>query len=135
MSPLELKTVAIRPDGCFSVMLWVGRPFAVSVERTFDAGEAEHGKRIVIPAGVHRCRRSKYFKGGYDTYEIEIAGHTRVLFHKGNLEQHSEACVIVAESFGTLSGQTAVLNSKGGFDEFMALANGVEEFDMEVSGR
>ena len=126
---LELKTVAVREDGCFSAMLWEGRPFAVSVERTFEGG------RVVIGNGVHRCKRSHYHKGGYQTFEILIEGHTRVLFHKGNKETDSEACVIVGESFGDLGGATAVLDSKGGFDEFMRLTAGLDEFDMNVSGR
>ena len=34
--PLELVTVAILPEGCFSVLKWRSRPVAVSVERTFE---------------------------------------------------------------------------------------------------
>lgn len=126
---LELKTIAVREDGCFSVLLWDRRPFAVSVERTFE------NLRIVIPNGIHHCVRSVYYKGNYATFEIKIAGHTRVLFHKGNLEEHSEACVIVAESFTVLNGQTAIGDSKGGFEELMQLAKNEQEFLMEVSGR
>lgn len=132
---LMVKTVAVRNDGCFSCLLWMGRPFAVSVERTFSPGEAEHGKHIVIPNGIFVCNRSFYHKGGYPTFEIDVPGHTRVLFHKGNLEDHSEACVIVAESFGMLSGKTAVLDSAGGFNEFMSLTKDYESFQMEVVGR
>lgn len=125
---LELKTVALREDGCFSVLLWDGRPFAVSVERTFEDGP-------VIENGKYLCKRDFYHKGGYPTFEIIIEGHDRVLFHRGNVETHSEACVIVAESFGVLGEETAVLDSKGGFSEFMSLASGLESFGMEVSGR
>ena len=128
MVRLQLKTIAVRDDGCFSVLLWDGRPFAVSVERTFD-------DRVVIGNGVYSCKRDFYHKGGYPTFEIYVVGHHRVLFHKGNLETHSEACIIVAESFGVLEGQTAVLDSAGGFNEFMRLAEGLDEFKMEVSGR
>lgn len=136
MSPsLELKTVAIRDDGCFSVLLWDGRPFAVSLERTFSDGEAAHGKRLVIPAGILVCKRTQYHRGGYPTYEIEVEGHERVLFHKGNKEEDSLACVLVAESFTLLNGKTAVGDSGGGFNEFMQLANGRERFTMLVSGR
>jgi hypothetical protein len=132
---LELSTVAIRTDGCFSVLLWDGRPFAVSVERTFELGESSHGKRIVIPAGLALCTRTLYHRGNYATFEISVAGHSRVLFHKGNLEDHSEACVIVAESFGELKGKTAVLDSRGGFNEFMSLTAGLQQFYMNVTHR
>ena len=126
---LQLKTVAVRDDGCFSVLLWDGRPFAVSVERTF-----ENGKPVILN-GTYACRRDYYHKGGYPTFEIHVPGHTRVLFHKGNKEVHSEACVIVAESFSVMDGVTAVSDSKGGFDEFMTLTAGLDEFQMEVTGR
>ncbi len=126
---LELKTVAVRHDGCFSVLLWDGKPFAVSVERTFDEGAP------VIDNGKYLCKRDYYNKGGYATYEIQIAGHDRVLFHKGNVETNSEACICVAESFGVLDGATAVLDSQHGFDEFIALTDSMDSFGMEVSGR
>lgn len=138
---LQLKTISIRKDGCFSVLKWReegeedGRPFAVTVERTFNEGEAAHGKRIVIPAGVLVCRRTNYIRGGYPTFEIAVQGHTRVLFHKGNKEADSEACVLVAESFTHIENQTMIGDSKGGFTEFMELTKGLNQFEMEVSGR
>jgi hypothetical protein len=146
---LELKTVAIRDDGCFSAALWDGRPFAVALERTFEHGEAAHGKRIVVQAGLVLCRRDFYHKGGYETFEIEIPEHDRVLFHRGAIEEHSLACVILGESFGGFdalnkaysqhaiddSARTALLGSSVAFAEFMKLAEGLREFHMLVSGR
>lgn len=126
---LELKTVAVRDDGCFSVLLWNGLPFAVSVERTFE------DRRPVIENGTYQCVRDFYHKGGYETFEITVDGHDRILFHKGNVEAQSMGCVLVAKSFGALDGATAVLDSKGGFNELMHLARGVEQFTMEVTGR
>lgn len=126
---LDLKTVAVREDGCFSVLLWDGRPFAVSVERTFE------NNRVVVGNGVFQCRRDFYHKGGYETFEIYVVGHHRVLFHKGNLEDHSEACIIVGESFGIQQGKTAVLDSGGGFAELMRLTQGLSAFDLVVTGR
>lgn len=129
MTRLEIVTVSVRDDGCFSALLWDKRPFAVSVERTFE------NKRIVIGNGIYRCTRDHYHKGGYETFEIQVDGHDRVLFHKGNTEENSEACVIVAESFGALNGKTAVLDSKGGFAEFMTLTAGLPHFLAWVHGR
>lgn len=126
---LEMKTVAVRDDGCFSVLLWDGKPFAVSVERTFENG------RPIIHNGVYRCNKSHFHRGGYPTFEIMVPGHSRVLFHKGNTEDDSIGCVIVAESFGQLRGKTAVLDSKGGFAELWALTGHLDGFNMVVSGR
>ena len=125
----ELKTVAQRPDGCFGVLLCEGRPFAVTCERTFE------NLRTVIGNGKFRCTRSRYHRGGYETFEIHVAGHSRVLFHRGNKETDSAACVLVAESFAVMEGDTAIADSRRGFDEFMVLATGHREFDLIVSGR
>ena len=126
---MELKTVAIREDGCFGVLLFNGRPFAVTLERTFE------NLRTVIRAGAHQCRRSYYHKGGYETFEITVEGHARVLFHKLNVEEESEACVGVGESFGQLHGETAIIDSKHGFEEFVSLTAGLNEFVLDVTGR
>lgn len=126
---LEIKTVAVLSDGCFSVLLWKGRPFAVSVERTFDDGNS------ILKSGTYQCVRSYFYRGGYPTFEILVPGHSRVLFHRGNTEEDSTGCVCVAESFGTLKGKVAVLQSKEGFGELMALVSELDKFTLTISGR
>lgn len=124
----ELRRVAVREDGCFSAFLCHGRPFAVTNERTFE------NLRVVVGMDVVRkCRRTTYHRGGYETFEIEVPGHSRVLFHRGNKEGDSEGCVLVAESFSTIDGQTIIGDSKNGFAEFMELARSLKEFDLYVS--
>lgn len=129
MTRLEIKTVAVLDDGCFSVLLWDGRPFAVSVERTFADGLP------IIQRGVYDCRRDFYHKGGYETFELIIPEHDRVLFHRGNTEDNSLACVCVAEKFGALNGKVAVLESQEGFAELMQLTKGINVFLCEVTNR
>lgn len=130
MDILELTTVAIHPQGCFSVLKnFDGLPFAVSVERTFDDGFP------VIRAGMHKCKRSFFHKGGYETFEIEVTGHSLILFHKGNTEEDSIGCICLAESFGSINNATAVIDSKHGFEEFMQLTKCFAEFYLNVKGR
>lgn len=127
MQPLiTVKRVAKLPEGCFGAALHLGVPFAVTLERTFDDGQP------VIPAGTYDCKRSYFHGGGYETYEISVPGHSRVLFHKGNIEVDSAGCVLIAESFGVLGREVAILDSKGGFSEFMSRVNGVGEFQLSV---
>lgn len=130
----QLHSIPALEAGQFGVLCYEGRPFAVTLERTFE------NLRTVIPAGIHRCKLTKYIKGGYPTYEIEVAGHDRVLFHRGNLETDSLACILVAESFAMFGDVAGVADSKHGFDEFMMLAqdangNQVAEFELEITGR
>ena len=122
-----LKTVSIIPDGCFGVLLHNDIPFAVTLERTYD-----EGKQIKIPAGIHNCTRSRYNRGGYDTFEIEIEGHSRILFHKGNTELHSEGCILVAESFAMFGDKPGIALSGEGFKEFMNRAGPIDRFMLTV---
>lgn len=126
---MELKTVALRSDGAFGVLLWDARPFAVTVERTFD------DMSTVLRNSTYRCPRSFYHHGGYETFEIVVPSHLRVLFHKGNREIDSMACVCVAESFTRMDGVTAIGDSAHGFEEFMSLTAGLDWFDLVVTGR
>lgn len=124
----QLKRVAVHKFGAFGVIMKSGIPFAVTLERTF-----EPDNRIVVPYGIVLCERSRYYKGGYPTYELQVAGHSRVLFHKGNKEDHSRGCILVAESYHVFGNQPGIANSAGGFREFMRLTGGVEAFNIEVS--
>jgi hypothetical protein len=132
---LELKTISVIEEGCFSGLNWNKVPFAVSVERTFEPIPIFPYFRVVLENGLYRCVRDFYHKGNYETFEILVPGHDRVLFHKGNKEVNSEACVCIAESFTRLDGVTAIGDSKHGFEEFMQLTEGLNEFPMTVSGR
>jgi hypothetical protein len=124
----ELKRVAKIASGAFGVLLHNGIPFAVTLERTYDPGNT-----VKIGNGFHECHRSRYNKGGYDTFEITVPGHSRILFHKGNTELHSEGCVLVAESFATFGDKPGVAMSAEGFNEFMKRVGEVDSFTLEVS--
>lgn len=127
---MELKTLAVRHDGCFGGLLWKGMPFAVSLERTFDDGHP------VIGNGQWRCKRDFYHKGGYETFEIIVPGHDRVLFHKGNKEEDSMACVLTGEQFIVLpTGRAGIGASGDAFKEMMTLTAGIDEFWLVVTGR
>lgn len=126
---LELKTIAVREDGCFSVLLWEGRPFAVSVERTFE------DERPILSNGEYDCVATQYIRGGYPTFEIMVAGHSRILFHKGNTELDSIGCVVIGNSFDMWKDMTVVTDPKDGFAKFAALTAGLKGFKLTVSGR
>ena len=123
-----LKRVAVLPDGARGVLLCRDIPFAVTMERTYD----DLHRAVKIPPGMYNCTRSRYFRGGYDTFEIHVPGHSRILFHKGNWETDSEGCVLIGESFARLKDKEAIADSSGGFGEFMALAQGVDSFSLTV---
>ena len=124
----QIKRIAILNSGAFGVLLHNGVPFAVTLERTYDPGNT-----VKIGNGFHECHRSRYNKGGYDTFEITVPGHDRILFHKGNTELHSEGCVLVAESFAVFGDKPGVALSADGFAEFMKRAADADSFTLDVS--
>jgi hypothetical protein len=129
---LELVRVSIAPEGCFGVLLFEGLPAGiVTLERTWPLAEsAPRGPQFVkIPPGLYRCVRTRFVRGGYDTYEVTgVPGHSRLLAHQGNIEGDSEGCMLIGQRFGQVSGRPGVLGSRLGFVEFMRLAAGRSEF-------
>ena len=124
----ELKRVSIINHGAFGVLLQNGVPFAVTLERTYDPGNT-----VKIGNGFHECYRSRYNRGNYDTFEITVPGHERILFHKGNVELHSEGCILVAKAFDDFGDKPGISMSAEGFSRFMKRAADVDSFTLEVS--
>jgi len=57
-----------------------------------------------------------------------VEGRSHILFHKGNTEEDTQGCILIAEQFGYLNGKVAVLSSKAGFNEFMFKMTGIDAF-------
>ena len=132
---LELVRISVQPEGAFGVLLKAGLPLGpVTVERTYPLKDsAPRGPQLVkIPPGSYRCERTRYHKGGYDTFEVMgVVGHSRLLFHLGNSETDSEGCVLLGQRFGPYQG-TGILQSRLGFAEFMSFMGSRPSFHLEV---
>ena len=133
-----IKRIAYTEDGTFGVLLSDGVPFAVTLERQWL-----DNRRSVscIPEGkytVTRCNKSSDY--GFrdsprfgDTFMVnEVPNRSKILFHKGNLDEDSHGCILVGEEYGTLSGDAAVLSSKKGFNEFLKIHRRANAFDLEI---
>lgn len=133
---IELVRVAIAPEGCFGVLLIDGVPAGpVTIERTYPLVESRpRGPQFVkIPSGRYRCVRTMYHRGGYESFEVTgVLGHSRLLWHAGNVEEDSEGCILVGQRFGFLSGRPCVISSRLAFGEFMRLTGGRQSFDLLV---
>jgi hypothetical protein len=145
-----LIRLAVRAEGAFGVLIRhadpsdvIGVPFAVTLERTYDKaadagvsqayGDALGALQFVkIVEGRHRCVRRFFERGGYWTYDIQTPEHTATLLHKGVLEQHSEGCVLVGESYSILAAAPGIADSGPGLAEFLSYAGSRAEFDMDV---
>ena len=138
MIHLTIHRVVTGDDGTFGVLLAENKPFALTVERQWL--DNIRGQSC-IPTGeynVKRCIASpEYgFKNSPrfgDTFHVQnVKDRSKILFHKGNVDDDSHGCIIVGEQFGTLHDDIAVLSSRQGFGEFMSLLKGQNEFELTI---
>jgi hypothetical protein len=84
-----------------------------------------------IPAQQYIAEPYQSLRFGF-TYQIDnVPGRTHILFHSGNKVKDTEGCILLAEHFGKLKGERAVLNSGGTFNRFLGLLGG-EPFHLTI---
>lgn len=115
--------------GTFGVMKINKEVFCV----TLEPRDEENVQSISsIPAQQYLCKRiisPKYS----ECFEIQnVPGRTHILIHAGNVVEHTEGCVIVAEHYGKLQENRAVLNSGNTYKKFMALLEGHDELHLTL---
>lgn len=72
-----------------------------------------------IPDGLYRCVPRRYYRGGYDAWEITgVPGRDLILFHKGNKADDVTGCIVVGTRIVALSaGVLGVYPSAPAFEE------------------
>jgi hypothetical protein len=129
MKTLILKRQSTFEDGTFGVLLDGVRPFAVTLERQWLDNKKNES---CIPEGEYVCRRVISPRFG-ETFEVtDVPNRTYILFHKGNIEEHSRGCILIGEQFESLNGKTAVLRSGKGYNEFMDRLKGEDAFLVNI---
>lgn len=115
--------------GTFGTLLFHSEAFC----STLEPPDLLNAKNISsIPAQQYLCRRTISPKYG-GVFEVQnVPRRSRILFHAGNVVEHTEGCIIVAQHFGKLRGDRAVLNSGKTFNEFMNRLNGYNEFLLTI---
>jgi len=86
-----------------------------------------------IPAQQYLCQR--YSSARYpNTFQImNIPNRNYVLFHAGNTIEHTKGCILLAQYFGKLKGNRAVLNSGLTFKSFMHIMARIDRFHLTIS--
>lgn len=125
---IYLLITSRRKKGAFGVIFdFAGKEFAVCLMRTFDPDNS-----TVLNKGTYECTKTTFHEGGYETFEIHVEGHTRVLFHKGNWETDSLGCVLLGEAFEELNGKDAIAQSGAAFAEFWSKYREFEKITLSV---
>lgn len=129
MKDIVLRRVSSNTKGTFGVLMDNEAPFAVTLERPWLGNQSNVS---CIPPGVYVCRRVDSPKFG-DTFEVTgVPGRSHILFHKGNRVDDSHGCILVAEEFGKLGDEIAILSSGRGYGELMSKLEGSSEFILTI---
>ena len=68
-----------------------------------------------------------------DTFQVmNVPDRDLILWHPGNLIEHTEGCILLAQYYGKLRGNRAVLNSGLTFKSFINIMIGVNEFHLTI---
>lgn len=97
------------PDGTFGALTDAdGNKICVTCELPWLDNEP---RKSCIPLGVYPCIPHNSMAHP-DTWEVtNVPGRSEILLHNGNIDTQSAGCILVGDSFGTLNGKPAVLNS------------------------
>ena len=85
-----------------------------------------------IPAQQYVCKRVMSPRFG-ETFEImDVPDRFNVLFHSGNTDDNTLGCILLAQYFGKLKGNRAVLNSGNTFKAFMKVMQKQDVFHLTI---
>lgn len=116
MHIVELIRLEESEQGTFGVLRINKEVFCATLEP--PDRENETG-RSSIPAQQYMCQPVESPTHG-GTFEVtRVPGRSHVLFHAGNVAEHTEGCIILGQYFGKLREQRAVLNSGTTFKAFL----------------
>ena len=100
---------------------------------TLEPADNENAQNISsIPAQQYICKRyqSPRYK---NTFQVtNVPDRTSVLFHAGNIIDHTQGCISLGQYFGKLRDNRAVLNSGATFKSFMGIMQGETEFHLTI---
>jgi len=66
-------------------------------------------------------------------YEVmSVPGRSSIKIHPGNTDENTQGCILLAEKFGHLRGDRAILNSGNTFLRFMAVMSDYEKFHLTI---
>ncbi len=126
---IEIIRLEESARGTFGVLRIQKEVFCV----TLEPPDQENAKDISsIPAQQYICDKVNSPKYG-ETFEVKgVPGRDYVLLHAGNVVEHTKGCILLAQYFGKLRGERAVLNSGNTFKEFMSAMNDYESFKLTI---
>lgn len=65
-----------------------------------------------IPCGIYHCKEYNGVKYQNVWEILNVPGRSSILFHNGNISQHTKGCILVGQTYGFIKNDIAVLNSQ-----------------------
>lgn len=129
MKQFKLIRIAYIPDGTFGVLFDEDIPFCLTLEREWKDNEENIS---CIPRGEYLCKRVESPKFG-DTFEVcDVPGRSHILFHRGNIEDDSEGCIVIGEQYHKYKNKISIKASREGFAEFKQRTDDINYFKLEI---
>lgn len=126
---ISLTRFAYTPDGTFGEFNLNGSTY-YTVERPWLDNKPNVS---CIPEQDYICRPSRFYRGGYDTWEVTgVPGRSRILIHIANTMRDVKGCIGLGNDLGYVNGLWAVTRSKNTFEEFMKELKEVNEFKLRI---
>lgn len=116
--------------GTFGTLILDTEVFSVTLE-PYDRDNAKSISNI--PAQQYICKRIKSPRYGWTFEVMGVQWRSHVLFHPGNFSRNTKACIILAQHYGKLQGERAVLNSGNTFKRFMEKMKGINKFPLTIT--
>lgn len=115
--------------GTFGVLTICDKAFCV----TLEPSDVRNQRNVSnVPDSQYLCKRIESRLFG-ETFEvINVPGRSHVLFHAGNFIEDTKGCIILAQHFGKLYGERAVLNSGDTFRKFMEGFKDINQFSLTI---
>jgi len=130
MELVKIVRVETHPEeGTFGVMTINGVAACVTLE-PYSRDNASNVS--CIPTGQYICKRYSSKKHP-NTFEITgIQGRSGVLFHAGNIDEHTAGCILLGSEFGILGDDHAILESGKAFNRFMQHFDDTQQFKLTI---
>lgn len=129
MRIVELVRLEEADTGTLGILKVDKRLFCVTLE---PEDWANMPSRSSIPAQQYLCKRVTRPRFG-ETFEvINVPERSDILFHAGNIVEHTAGCILLGKHVGKLRGQRAILNSGATFLRFMAEMVGEDRFHLTI---
>lgn len=126
---VRLIRVEESNQGTFGVLVICSQVFCVTLEPSDELNKKNISN---IPAQQYQCMKIRSSRFG-ETFElVDVPNRSHVLFHAGNTVGSTSGCVLLAQYFGKLYGNRAILNSGVTFKKFMSIMKDISKFNLTI---